>query len=310
MSAPVICIGAVLVDELFFCSEIPLPGTSNPAQIQRSVGGVISNVARNLALLDVPVHLLSFLGDDSDASWLESVLQRSGVDTGLVMKIKGSAGKFSAILGPDGSLFTAACSDDSERILTPAVFEANEKALKQAGAIVADANISTDAIKWLSGFCFREKIPLFLEPVSVSKAKKLSMIDMRGVYMVTPNEDELPSVSGMEAVGEEDSVRACMGKGVEYLWLRKGALGSSLFHHDEEVYLSAPSIPVKDSTGAGDAALAGFIAAWYKGKDTLTCLKWGHVMAAMVLMQEGTIAEHAGESTLITLLDQYYPEHE
>ena len=67
---------------------------------------------------------------------------------------------------------------------------------------------------------------------------------------------------------------------------------------------------VKDSTGAGDAALAGFVAAWYKGMDALTCLKWGHGMAAMVLMQEGTIAEHTDESALITLLDQYYPKHD
>ena len=310
MSAPVICIGAVLVDELFFCSEAPLPATSNPAKIQRSVGGVISNVARNLALLDVPVRLLSFLGDDSDASWLKTVLHQSGVDTGLVMQVEGPTGKFSAILGPDGSLFTAACSDDSERILTPAVFEAYVQALKEARAIVADANISVAAINWLSDFCFREKIPLFLEPVSVSKAKKLAMVDKKGVYMITPNEDELPSISGMDPADEEESVLACIKTGVEYVWLRKGALGSALFHKDNEIYLSAPAIMVKDSTGAGDAALAGFVAAWYKGMDALTCLKWGHGMAAMVLMQEGTIAEHTDESALITLLDQYYPKHD
>jgi pseudouridine kinase len=269
---------------------------------------VISNVARNLARLDVPVRLLSFFGNDTDAVWLEAALRQSGVDTGMVMKVNGPTGKFSAILGPDGSLFTAACSDDSEIVLTPSVFESKADVLKEARAIVADANISVEAINWLSAFCSREGIPLFLEPVSVAKAKKLAEVDKLGVFMMTPNEDELPSISRIDPAEEEKSIRAAMGSEVEYLWLRKGALGSVLYHKNEEIYLPAPSISVKDSTGAGDAALAGFVAAWYKGKDPLTCLKWGHSMAAMVLMEAGTIAEDASISALMKLLDQYYPE--
>lgn len=308
MPGPVICIGAILVDELFFCVEEPLPGTSNPARLQKSVGGVISNVARNLSRLHVPVRLLSFLGNDADALWLNDSLRNSGIDTGLIIKVNEPTGKFSAVLGPDGSLFTAACSDDSEKILTPAVFHSAADSLRQAAAIVADANISVESINWLSSFCHDEKIPLFLEPVSVTKARKLSKIDKRGVFMMTPNEDELASVSGRDNVVEEDHVSAAMAGQAKFLWLRRGSMGSSLFHKGEEVYLSAPAISVKDSTGAGDAALAGFIAAWYRGKDPLTCLKWGHSMAAMVLMQHGTIAEEANEEVLIKNLQQYYPQ--
>lgn len=308
MHAYVICIGAVLVDELFFCQEEVLPGTSNPAHIKKSVGGVISNVARNLALLDVPVRLLSFLGNDGDADWLEEALRQSGVDTRMLIRANEPTGKFTAIIGPDGSLFTAACNDNSEKVLTPAVFESVADQLRQAKAIVADANISVEAINWLSSFCHAELIPLFLEPVSVAKARKLSKINKRGVYMMTPNEDELPSISGLGSEDENGSIRKAMGEEVEFLWLRKGAAGSVLFHKGEELYLPAPAIAVTDSTGAGDSALAGYIAGWFRGADPLTSLKWGHCMAAMVLMQSGTIAEHANETELKKLVQQYYPE--
>ena len=47
---------------------------------------------------------------------------------------------------------------------------------------------------WLSSFCKINKIPFILEPVSVPPAAKFSGIDLQGMYMLTPNEDELPAL--------------------------------------------------------------------------------------------------------------------
>jgi sugar/nucleoside kinase (ribokinase family) len=72
MSKPVICIGSALVDELFHAAgEILLATTSN-AIIHRTAGGVARNIAHQLALLDVPVQLISVFGKDKDGEWLSA----------------------------------------------------------------------------------------------------------------------------------------------------------------------------------------------------------------------------------------------
>ena len=57
MTKSVLCIGATLIDELYFCDQTIVPHTSNPASKTSSIGGVGSNIMQHLALLKVEVEL-------------------------------------------------------------------------------------------------------------------------------------------------------------------------------------------------------------------------------------------------------------
>ena len=70
----VIGIGAILLDELYFCDQIVQLQTSNPAQKSVSLGGVVANIAQHLALLDVEVSLLTAFGQDADALFVQQQL--------------------------------------------------------------------------------------------------------------------------------------------------------------------------------------------------------------------------------------------
>jgi len=63
---PVVCVGASLVDLTFRCEQDPVAYTSNPARMHRSPGGVVRNIAHHLALLDIPVELVTIFGNDPD----------------------------------------------------------------------------------------------------------------------------------------------------------------------------------------------------------------------------------------------------
>ncbi|MBK8586379.1 MAG: hypothetical protein IPN88_13510 [Bacteroidetes bacterium] len=66
----VVCVGASLVDLTFRCDATPVLNTSNPATMHRSPGGVVRNIAHGLSLLNIPVELITVLGDDPDGHWL------------------------------------------------------------------------------------------------------------------------------------------------------------------------------------------------------------------------------------------------
>src|SRR5207253_11240681 len=97
MSNPVICIGAAFVDELFHAKEEMLLSTTNDAVVTKTAGGVSRNIAHQLALLGVPVQLISVFGDDSDGDWLKQVCAMAGVGLEGSMTRKGLSGSYTGI---------------------------------------------------------------------------------------------------------------------------------------------------------------------------------------------------------------------
>lgn len=307
MASPVICIGATLIDELFFCKENAVAATSNPAVSKRAAGGVVCNIARHIGRMNIPVEIITVLGNDSDGIWLKEEIEKCNVGTQHVIKVEVPTGKYVSILNNDGSLFAAACSDVSVDYLTPETLQRYDTLLASASLIVSDTNLSVEAITWLSQFCLHKNIRLIIEPVSVLKAKKLALADVSGIFMVTPNEDELSHLS-IQQGDEQILLNDILHRGVQHIWLRKGSKGSSVYHKNNTIDLSAAHIQVTDTTGAGDAALAGWIAADYLNMEQTKCLQAGHVMAYEVLQIKGAILHHIDQQQLFTLLQKYYPD--
>jgi pseudouridine kinase len=60
----VTCVGGAVVDRKLHLHRPAVAGTSNPARLVTSVGGVARNVAESLARLGVPTALVSRVGAD------------------------------------------------------------------------------------------------------------------------------------------------------------------------------------------------------------------------------------------------------
>ena len=71
MNKSVLCIGASLVDELYFCENNIVSNSSNPAQKSISIGGVSSNIAQHLALLEVNPAIITAFGNDADGLYIK-----------------------------------------------------------------------------------------------------------------------------------------------------------------------------------------------------------------------------------------------
>jgi len=283
MSKPVICIGAAHIDELFHASGKVLLATTSDATITKTAGGVSRNIAHQLAILDVPVQLISVFGDDSDGHWIKEICTAAGVKLDASITIRGGTGKYTGILNADGSLFAAFLTNANNHLVTPEHLNKNRSLLETSLFILADANLSKDTIDWLLRFSNKTGIILIIEPVSVPPASKLASIDLHGLYLVTPNEDEMPVLSHAPSVSTKKQIEEVLQRGVEYVWLHNGVHGSTIAHKEKTISLHASLVDVKDCTGAGDGSLSGFILGKYLGKEDMDCLKLAHTLAAEIL---------------------------
>lgn len=308
MSKPVICIGAALVDELFHATGELLLATTTDATVTKTAGGVSRNIAHQLALLGVPVQLITAVGDDSDGDWLKQVCTSAGVKLDATITRNGLSGKYTGILNEDGSLYTAFLTNAANHLITPQHLEKHTDLLKTASYLLADANINVDTAEWLLAFSNETGIPFIIEPVSVPPAKKYRDVNLIGLYLITPNEDELPVLCSEKAFFTQHQIEELLMRGVQNIWLHNGQHGSALYNKERSITLHAPSIEVVDCTGAGDGSLSGYILGKHLGKNDLDCLKLAHTLSAEILQVNGAIATHLTQDKLLQLVTKYYPD--
>lgn len=307
MVKPIICVGAILVDELIHAGHAIMPATTVDANITKTAGGVAHNIAKQLSILGANVQLISVFGNDSDGDWLKQSCAAAGVKIDASITKEGISGRYSGVMNVDGSLYAAFLSNAAVEMVTPAHLEKNETLLLSAQYIMADANTSIESMDWLLQFSIRTGIPFIIEPVSVPPASKLKNMHLEGLYLVTPNEDELPVICSEKSFLTQLQVEELLKRGVQNIWLHNGKQGSAFYNKDKAITLHAPDIEVVDCTGAGDGSLSGFLLGKTLGKTDEECIKLAHTLSAEILQVNGAIVTHLSQAELLERVSRYYP---
>ena len=106
--APVLVIGSACIDIVGVLKGELQAGTSNPAQIRTSYGGVGRNVAENLSRLGQPVNLLTVVGEDQNGDLLLKTIAEAGVDVEAVRRTsQHPTGTYLGVVNREGELQTA-----------------------------------------------------------------------------------------------------------------------------------------------------------------------------------------------------------
>ena len=108
------------------------------------------------------------------------------------------------------------------------------------------------------------------------------------VDILFANETEITSL--YEKNTFEEAAEAARGD-VALAALTRSEAGSVILRGSETVTIAAESAKVVDTTGAGDAYAAGFLAGWTAGRPLLACGRMGSLAAAEVISHYGARPE-------------------
>lgn len=302
----IVCIGAALVDEIFISQNPIHIGTSNPSNFSKSAGGVARNVAGFLAQLNHPIELITHFGMDSEGKWMIEKCIEVGIGIKHSLHNEKATGRFLALLHPNGELHTGASHSHIETEISPDFLHGKTDFLKTAELLVIDCNLSKKTIDWLLDFSVQNHIPIIVEPVSLSKSKKIKDITWNNVLLYTPNELELDVLD--DSQNKEKHIFNLHQQGLKNLWIRSGKDGSTIYNSHKTIHLAASQISVIDSTGAGDGALAGWIHGWLLNYSSEKCLQYGHTLAAMILKIKGAELENLDRELLDSEFKKYYSQ--
>jgi sugar/nucleoside kinase (ribokinase family) len=271
-------VGDLLEDVVIHVAGPPARGTDTAARIHRRRGGSAANVASAAARAGCPVRFIGRVGDDALGDQLVASLAADGVD--VRAQRAGRTGTVAVLVEPGG-----------ERTMLP----------DRAAAADLEAIVPAwlDGITWLHVTAYS----LCTEPPDSPAAEAARLVrggggrvsvDVSSVAVVEAYgrahfADVLEALAPDVVFANADETRALVEPPPGVLVVKDGPRPVVVTYPDGRTHqVDVPALArVLDTTGAGDAFAAGFIAAALDGSTQVEAARAGVSLAARLLETAG-----------------------
>jgi pseudouridine kinase len=234
------------------------------------------------------VRMLTAYGDDMNGERVAASCSELGIDLSSALRITGATTSTYLYLTDERGEMALAVSDmEICNQITPQYLASNLNVLQNAQVVIADTNIPAESLRYLAENC---TAPLFIDPVSTTKAEKLRPI-LHRIHTLKPNKLEAELLSGIHIETMEDLERAAdklTELGVHRMFISLGAEGVYAVMGDQKCHLHNIPGNMVNTTGCGDAFMAAIAWAYLEGMDLEDTARAG--------LAAGSIAMESGET--------------
>jgi pseudouridine kinase len=289
MSEYVTVIGGVNMDISAALTAPFLPADSVPGQVTLGCGGVARNIAHNLRLLGHEVKFVSVFGGETFGEMCWRECRAIGLDLTLSERCEGMRnGLYLCVNDQTGDMIAAVADTDIISHITPAFLAARISDINNSDLVIADTNISTEALQYLIDHC---TAPVIIDTVSTAKApriiKALQQSQRQHLHALKLNLIEAQTVTHCDTAKAAADHLTTMGVHQVYITLGSdGVYCSDGIHHNH--YKAIPT-RVINTTGAGDAFIAGVAHAQMQLEPFPSCAQTGLQAAHATLLSLQTV---------------------
>jgi ribokinase len=160
--------------------------------------------------------------------------------------------------------------------------------IEKADILLLQQEINMDAQHKVIKIAHEAGVRIVLNPAPAAPIPDdiLAMVDI-----VTPNETEAKTLTGIEVNNEQDACKASrvfFEKGVRQVVITMGYMGAFATDGNRSELVKRLEVEAIDTTGAGDAFNGGFVMALAEDRDLFTALRYGNVTGALSVTKLGT----------------------
>ncbi|MFX1450312.1 MAG: carbohydrate kinase family protein [Promethearchaeota archaeon] len=305
----VLCVGGCVIDILLITEKIPLIDSefrkflgieygsktyANDFIINE--GGSANNTALNLKSLGVNSAILAVIGDDFLGNYIFEKIKSAGVNTeGLIKTKKGKTGISFIIKSPDFEDRGMITYKGANDLLSEDYID--KKFVEKFKYLVWCSLTSKNALKTLEKliaiFKERKNPGIVIAAPSSSVTKKfpqltLNLVKKSDIY--SANLEESRDILENQNLSWIECVQKFFDYGLGFVSITNSKEGAIVGRKDDLIKLIPPSIELKETSGVGDAFLAGLIYGIINNKNSVESGKIGTLMAYSVLQGFGTRA--------------------
>jgi sugar/nucleoside kinase (ribokinase family) len=289
----VLCSGSIIYDILVRPIDRMAWGTTRFVDsIEYHIGGNGANTSRALTMLGVPTRLLGFVGRDQQGDLLLEGLHQAGIDTAAINR-----------------------RDLPTATTVVLINEAGDRQFLHrlgVGETAFDSPVRFDA-PVIEGAAHYHLASLFLlprlrvhAPGMLAEAQSLGLrtsldtnwdaegrwiLDLQPCFpyldFLFMNEDEARMITGSSDPAA--AARVSRAGGVRTTVIKLGRRGCAIYTDDGEIICPGFEVDVKDTTGAGDCFIAGFLSALLRNEDFANAGRFANAVGALSVQKMGAV---------------------
>ncbi len=281
--AKVLCFGSLNIDYIYQVPHFVGAGeTLSALSRQRLAGGKGLNQAVALCRAGVETYMAGSVGEDGD--FLLETLRQAGVDTSLVRQLEGNTG--TAVIQRDGAGENCILlHGGANRCITEEQVQETLEHFAPGDWLVLQNEISCLPLLLREGRKRGMQVVFNPSPMEA---------DLLGLHLEKVHCLVLNQVEGRQLLGGEEREEEALRRGLEEwfqgdtLVLTLGSRGAWCLYQGEWVFQKAFSVPVVDTTGAGDAFTGFFVASRMMGQSIPEALEKAAWAAAQIIQHPGS----------------------
>ncbi|MEM3926669.1 MAG: carbohydrate kinase family protein [Desulfurococcaceae archaeon] len=284
-----VAVGHALVDIRIVVDKFP--GPDEEAKVINQVwgaGGSAVNVAIDASRLGLKTAVIAKIGFDSFGRIIVDELLREGVDiTGLRVSSKGQTGFTVVVIDRNGDIIMYGYKGVAEELGSSDIVDdmiANAR-------YVHIASLRVDTSLRVVETARENNVTVTWDPGRVLSARGIRELEslIKQVNIITLNSKEAALLTGLKPEEYREAAKTIKSLGPELVVVKLGpkgvyALGNNI---DEEI----PAIRVGktvDTTGAGDAFVAGLISGLIRGYTLRKAILYANAVAALKITRLGS----------------------
>ena len=281
----VVCVASWNVD---LVSHVPQPlkrgETLMASSFATSPGGKGSNAAVAAARQGARVGLIARIGDDDFGRMGLALWAREGIDSRHVAQAAGERSGVAQILVYEDGDNSIAVAPGAGLGLNAQHVQAAQGMVSACRVVMASLEVPQRATQAAFALAKQAGALTLLNP---APAQPVDAALWRRVDVLTPNESELQTLSGLPAQASvQEAAQVLLAQGVQAVVVTLGEKGCALFRSGAPpVFLSGHPQKVVDTIGAGDTFTGALAAALARGEDLQQAIRWANAAAALSVTQ-------------------------
>ncbi len=270
------------------------------SEMHEYIGGNAYNVTYGLSLLGINTALVSSVGSDDISQYVLEALREANLNTEHLVSSPKSGINQSTILSINGERivlshhkdkdYTNLSLPETEWTYITSLSKGSEDLLRQL------INNTTNKLVFNPGsYLLKNNLDLIHQ--ILPKTELLFVNKEETQYIINSTEEYIPNL-----------IKGLHNMGVNLIGLTDGNNGAYVSDKNTILYLPARVVEKRETTGAGDAFAAGFLANFIQSQDISEALKWGIIQSSSVLREIGSVNGLATMDEIIEISKTLEPQ--
>ncbi len=284
-------VGSLVVDVAVLTPRFPRRGETLLAdRLQVGPGGKGANAAVASRRLGADVLLVGCVGDDVFGREEVAALQREGVDVrGVRVTPHAQTGTAVILVEQTGENTILVAVGANDHLTANDVEVALAPRLGLLHAVLVDFEIPAECVRTAVELSRANRIPVL---VDTGPARPYGPEVWGGATILSPNRHEAAELVGYPIDTEADLRRASrdlLARGPQVVVVRLGSQGAFLCDGHTEILVPGFQVPVRDTTGAGDAFMGALTVAVAEGMPVAEAVRFANAAGAVATTRIGTL---------------------